>query len=213
MNIVMPSFTLYKPKPMWEVYQSIEDAGRICWRSESNMETLELESQSEWVKNRTMNFIRGLIKKGHESVLEHESASAVIVCDRGVMAELTRHRLASFSVESTRYCRYDNQGVQVIMPNFKTLDGDACWMEAMSIASQNYQRLLRCDQPPELARSVLPMSLATTVRMTANMREWRHVLRLRTARKAHPQMRELMLKGHQALSAAYPVLFEDISIS
>ena len=197
-KIIEPSFKLLRPKPAEELYQSIEEAGRVCWRSEGG----DPEKRAD--------FIRRIIRMGHESVLEHESVSALVVCDRGIMAELTRHRLASFSVESTRYCRYDNHGVQVIKPDFKTLDGDACWMEAMEIASENYQRLLRHGQPPELARSVLPMSLATTLRMTANMREWRHILRLRTSKRAHPQMRGLMAEALAKFHDRYPVLFEDI---
>jgi thymidylate synthase (FAD) len=197
MIIVKPSFTLYNPKSRARVYGSLEAAGRLCYRSEPDPVTRE-------------DFIRRLIQKGHESVLEHESASAVIVTDRGVMAELTRHRLASFSVESTRYVKYND--IPVIMPPIT--DPSDSLKEKMNLtiflASITYEVSLEENKPAELARGFLPTCLATTIRMTANMREWRHVMRLRTSPKAHPQMRELMLEGLTAVKSLYPVLCEDI---
>ena len=82
--------------------QLIESAGRTCYQSKGHCDP--------------ETFIRRLIQRGHESVLEHASASFRIICDRGVSHELVRHRIASYSQESTRYCNYQKSGLQFIEP-------------------------------------------------------------------------------------------------
>ena len=189
------SFELFNPRPAAEAYLAIETAARTSHRSEGDAEKRE-------------DFIRGLMRKGHDSVLEHVSVSARITTDRGVMAELTRHRLASFTVESTRYVSYgDPESFYVVSEGAEQY---AAWISAMEEASRAYERLRAAGMAPEEARAVLPMSLATRIFMTANVREWRHVMRLRTSPAAHPMMRDLMLDGLAKLKALYPVLFEDI---
>ena len=210
MKIVEQSFELFKPEPAVDMYERIETAGRVSWRSAGAPEARE-------------DFIRGLIRKGHESVLEHGAVSAVMVTDRGVMAELTRHRLASFTVESTRYVNYadpdsDNDDYQVVCPFdededdetwIAQLNGREIWHNTVHAAELGYRTLVK-GLDPELARAVLPQCFATRIFMTANVREWRHVTRLRTAPAAHPLMRRLMMDGLAKLKAHYPVLFEDV---
>jgi thymidylate synthase (FAD) len=205
-RIVGQSFEVYKPETAESLYERIETAGRVSWRSEGTPEARE-------------DFIRKLVRKGHESVLEHGVISAVLVTDRGVMAELTRHRLASFTVESTRYVRYDDpESFKVVRPFGE--DGDMAgradearvrdiWRNAVNATERGYNNLVKTIRA-ELARAVLPQCFATRIFMTANVREWRHVMRLRTSPAAHPKMRELMGDGLAKLKALYPVLFEDI---
>jgi thymidylate synthase (FAD) len=150
--------------------------------------------------------IASCLARGHESVIEHAVITVRIVCDRGVSHELVRHRLASYSQESTRYV--DSRAMVVVRPCYWRGEAmHAQWLAAMREAERAYCGLLDSGAAPEEARAVLPNSLATVVVMTANIREWRHVLRLRCSRAAHPQMREIMLPLQRDLARRYPVLF------
>ena len=155
------------------------------------------------------NFVRSIIKRGHESVLEHVSLTFKIVCDRAIMAELTRHRLASFTVESTRYVKYDE--LTVIQPPLKSDEAIIAFRCAIREHERNYQMFIANGEPPEIARSVLPQCTATTIYMTANLRELRHILKLRTNKAAHPQMRQIMNQVLAVFKEKLPVIVEDIS--
>lgn len=182
---------------------NIESAGRTCYQSYSaSQDTPE-------------NFVRMLIQRGHFSVLEHESISVRIVCDRGVSHEIVRHRLASYSQESTRYCNYakNSRGSQVTFidprPHMTEVEFEM-WREAMTITESYYLNLVNIGVKPEMARSVLPNSLKTEIVMTCNLREWRHFFKMRTSRHAHPQMRELARKMLVGFRSKVPVVFDDI---
>lgn len=163
------------------------------------------------------------------------------ICDRGVSHELVRHRLASFAQESTRYCNYGkDEHIQFIIPcwtdfgegvytyniNERVFNGiqhfhnnhqlDATedhlnWLDVMAITEFTYNKLLNIGWLPQQARSVLPNSLKTEINMSANIREWRHILKLRTSKAAHPQMRELMCPLLDEFKAKIPILFDDIT--
>lgn len=205
MKLIEPSVELLTQFEGGNVMKFIEKCGRVCYRSTAK----EFEGVTE-------KFIRNLILRGHESVLEHFSCTFKIICDRGVMAELTRHRVASFSVESTRYCDYSadkfSGELTFINPHFETISNarQAMFENAMVDAEEKYLRLRNGGTKPEDARAVLPFSLATTIIMTANLREWRHVLKLRTSSKAHPQMRQVVNMILDILKEKLPVVFEDI---
>lgn len=160
--------------------------------------------------------MRGIIKRGHEAVLEHASFSVKFVCDRGVSHELVRHRLASYCQESTRYCNYSKDGfgneITVIKPLYLDAHshGYAIWRRSCATAETAYFDLLDYGCSPQEARAVLPNSLKTEVYMTADLREWRHFFKLRTGPAAHPQMREVALLALQQAKAAVPVIFDDI---
>jgi len=211
MKIIDPSFEILQALPRERAYEIIETAGRVCYRSEPRHSDQE-------------RFIQKIVRSGHESVIEHVSVTAKIVCDRGVSHELVRHRLASYSQESTRYANYakDKFGreITVIRPCF-WMDGVGAfgckskemnrWEQAMKTAEHNYMTLIDWGCPPEQARTVLPNSLATTVIVTANIREWRHIFRLRISSRAHPQIRQVMKMGVIEMSSLYPALFGDMS--
>lgn len=186
----------------------IELAGRTCYKSEDKITE---DSASEFIE-RIKNF-------KHESVLEHGSITVRFVVDRGVSHELVRHRLASFSQESTRYCNYgkDKFGneITVIDPCFWTPDTRLYeyWYNQCRVAEAAYFLLLEAGAKPQEARSVLPNSLKTEVVMTANPREWRHVFRVRCAKEAHPQMREVMVPLRDEFIARWPALFGDCDVS
>lgn len=191
--------------------RNIELAGRTCYKSEDNNRLGDL--------SKTKKFVKMLIERGHESVLEHEKVTVRIVCDRGVTHELVRHRLASYSQESTRYCNYgqDKFGNELtfidlrhFMPN---PEARKLWETSMQQAETNYLELVnQHGVPPQFARSVLPNSLKTEIVITANIREWRHIFRLRTSKAAHPQMQEIMGPMLAEFQACIPVVFDDIEV-
>jgi len=157
-----------------------------------------------------------VVTRHHESVLEHISLSVRFVTDNGILRELTRHRIASFSVESTRYCNYsgDKFGneISVVCPSAiepYSVERSA-WHDACEYAEKYYFKLLKLGAKPEIARSVLPLCTATTIVMTANLREWRHVLSLRCAPAAHPDMRALMKPLLAEFYRKLPEVFSDL---
>jgi len=206
MKVIRPSYEiLYLPEPD-EILRVIEIAGRTCYKSEHK---ISHDSAKE--------FIRRIIKSGHESVIEHSFLTVKFICDRGVTHELVRHRLAAYSQESTRYANYsmDRFGseITVIKPCFFEEGSDEynIWLKAMEQAEKNYMELLKLGARPEEARSVLPNSLKAEIVMSANFREWRHVFRLRCSKRAHPQIREIMIPLLEELKKRVPVIFDDIT--
>jgi thymidylate synthase (FAD) len=199
-SIMLPAGGL---APAEELYQSIEAAGRTCYQSRHTI-----------TKTSHVEFIEKIIKKGHLSVLEHGNLSICWETDRGVLAEITRHRVGiAYSVESTRYVTYDNPDMyRVIQPVDIDVDSpqNDIWIDAMLKARECYWDLLKAGASPQIARSVLPMSFATSIYMTANIREWRHILALRTSPAAHPQIRDIAGKTLKLFRERYPLLFSDI---
>jgi len=162
-------------------------------------------------------FIREIIRNGHESVIEHEKISVKMICDRGISHEIVRHRIASYSQESTRYCNYANEKfgreITVIAPFFWKDDPKkyTIWLQVMQAAETAYNQLIACGAKPQEARSVLPSSLKTEIVVTMNLREWRHFFKLRTAQAAHPQMREIAIPLLEEMKRLIPVVFDDIN--
>lgn len=238
MKVIKPSHEIVSliSKGGREELLNIEDAGRTCYVSAPKNQSDISEEDAH------KNFVRKLIANGHESVLEHAVISVRFICDRGVSHELVRHRLASYSQESTRYCNYskDRFGneITVIQPCFWNPDANdilwpSCdqeekfikvakgastdtkqfvmWYNTCQFLENRYFDLLGNGATPQEARAILPNSLKTVIRMTANCREWRHILKMRCAKDAHPQMRELMIPLLKELQSKIPVIFDDIT--
>ncbi len=152
----------------------------------------------------------------------------MFTCDRGVSHEIVRHRVASFAQESTRYVNYANDkfGNEItvidIAPGIEldnktnSLQTKAAiydeWYVAMEEAEKHYLKMIELGATPQIARSVLPNSVKTNITMTGNYREWRHFFKLRTAKGAHPQMREIMVKLCKDLQSKIPIIFDDIEL-
>lgn len=201
MTVIKPYTEIMTPINGEEILRHIELCGRICYKSEDKI-----------TPDSSLRFVGGLIKRGHESVLEHFSFSVRFVCDRGVTHEIVRHRIASYSQESTRYCNYEKaDSITFIKPFFLEGEAYADWEKAMQNAEDSYMKLIREGAKPEQARSVLPNSLKTEIVMTANLREWRHFLKLRSASGAHPQIREVAIPLLNELKEKIPVVFDDIT--
>ena len=221
MRIIDASYKI-ENLPSQEDMKLIEAAGRVCYKSEERITDTSF-----------VDFIESIVRRGHESVLEHSMLTVRFICDRGVSHELVRHRLASFSQESTRYCNYGGD-VTFILPSYLQVGSSiwhnpeyddvtstltqnidvnkfSIWYNAMKEAEIAYVKMLQWGCSAQEARAVLPSSTKTEVVMTTNLREWRHILKLRTSKAAHPQMREIMCPLLAELKASIPVIFDDVS--
>ena len=189
MNVIKPSIEIIDMKDYDEMIRKIEKIGRVCYKSEGKI----TEESAE-------RFIRNILNRGHESVIEHESVTVRMICDRGITHEIVRHRIASYSQESTRYCNYAgdkfNNQVTVIdlASGFEydlSKENDRAkyevWTEAMEYAEKSYFRMLQLGATPQEARSILPNSLKTEIVVTMNLRSWRNFFHLRCDSHAHPQ--------------------------
>ena len=201
------------------IMRNIERACRTCYRSEGLMTD---DSYKKLLSN--------CINRGHESVLEHEKITIKMVCDIGVYKDLTRHRFGSFSIESTRYCNYgkdkfDNE-IKFIKPVFykeswtdKNYEGSGMdideekskiWYDTMENIEDSYMNMAKLGCTPDEMRMILPHSTAAEVTMTANIREWRHILDLRTKKMTHPAIRQLMIPLLLKFQYMMPELFGEI---
>lgn len=202
MKIIGANVEIMSPINGEAVLKHIEACGRVCYKSEDRITDGSAEK-----------FIAAIIKRGHESVLEHYSFTVKFICDRGVSHEIVRHRIASYSQESTRYCNYSKGGeITVIAPTF-FLSNEGMWdlwCDSCREAESTYNALIECGRTPQEARAVLPNSLKTELVMTANLREWRHFLKLRISPAAHPQIREVAMILLTKIHSLIPVVFDDI---
>lgn len=205
MEIVKPSFKIEDDIDGEKILKNLERYGRTCYKSEGKITAAS-----------SRDFIKKIIVSGHESIIEHEKVTVRLICDRGVTHEIVRHRIASYSQESTRYCDYTKEGrIAVIVPFFfennkKKL---AVWRIVMEICEWGYNLLRKMGASPQEARSVLPNSLKTEIIITYNLREWRHFFRLRCSAAAHPQMREIAIPILEEFQRRIPVIFDDFTIN
>lgn len=216
MKLIKPSYEIISKIDTDYLLHLIEQAGRTCYKSEDKITPTSAK-----------DFIKMILGRHHESVIEHGGMTVRFIVDRGVSHELVRHRLASFSQESTRYCNYskdkfDNQ-ITFIMPewlDFNGWDGNITvpseepmqvWLRSMDRAEKDYNKLIANGWVPQQARSVLPNSLKTEIVVTANFREWRTIFKQRCSSAAHPQMREVMIPLLAEVKELVPVIFDDIT--
>ena len=188
----------YKYKDPMDLLRDIERIGRVCYKSEHRI-----------TSSSAAPFVCSIIERGHESVLEHISITVRFVTDRAIANELVRHRIAAYSQESTRYCNYKDK-IEFIYPKNVSDKQLQLIMEACACAATTYQTLIADGATPEVARDVLPLCTKTELIATYNLREWRHILRLRTDKAAHPKMRELMQTLLQFFQGLVPIIFDDI---
>lgn len=186
------------------IVEKLERYARVCYKSEDNI-----------ISGSGVYFLNSIINRGHESVIEHEKVTVLFIIDRGVSHEVVRHRIASYSQESTRYCNYSREKfgnqITVIEPFFfvgkPVYD---LWEQTCILAETNYMDLLSKGVSPQEARSILPNSLKTEIVVTFNIREWRHFFKLRCSVAAHPQMRQVSIPLLLTFKKHIPVLFDDI---
>lgn len=214
MKIIEPSIEIVDMDSYESILHKIEKIGRVCYKSEAKI----TEDSAE-------KFIRALLTRQHESVIEHESVTVRMVCDRGVTHEIVRHRIASYSQESTRYCNYagdkfDNQITVIDLATGFGYDlsqeNDRAkydvWRTAMENAEKAYFRMMELGATPQEARSVLPNSLKTEIVVTMNLRSWRNFFRLRVDSHAHPQMQQVAGIVYREFQKRLPIFVADLEI-
>ena len=202
---------LEKPQVFIEPYnplkimRNIERAMRTCYRSEGTM-----------TEDSYKRLLGMAITSGHESVIKHEKITVRLRCSVGTYKDLTRHRIgAAFSIESTRWCNYgkdkfDNQ-IRFIDPIYiREQNTKAIWTKCMETIEENYMKGAAMGMKPDELRLMLPHSTAADVTMTCNIREWRHILSLRTQKNVHPEIRQLLIPLLLKFQYTMPELFGDI---
>jgi thymidylate synthase (FAD) len=180
--------------------QFIETQSRISHRSEDK------QTEDSWER-----FIKAVvIDHGDLSVIEHVSLTATIRTDRGICMELIRHRLFSFTAESTRFVRY-KEDLEFIKPeNVKEGHSQITWRDSVSVTETNYHALLTQGIRPQEARSVLPNALAATIAVTGNLRNFRHLFLMRTSRETHPDFKRITIPMLAEFKKIIPLLYDDI---
>ncbi len=179
----------------------IEWCGRISHRSE------DAQGPDSWER-----FIRAVVlQHGDWSIVEHSSATVDMLVDRGITHELVRHRLFSFTQESTRFVNYEKKmPASFVKPEFKSTEDEKAWIFAIASAEDGYKKMIAAGAAPQIARSVFPNALASRIIITGNLRNWRHFLLMRTTKEAHPQMRQVTIPLLAEFKSKIPIIFEDI---
>jgi len=216
---VNPSFEILTPIDRVKVLSLIELAGRTCYKSE---DLITSESAAKFVK-----MITG---RDHLSVIEHYVVTVKFIIPRGVSHEMVRHRLASYSQESTRFCAYNKAkfGGEITVIDQRPTIFMACkddtekakrriaaWMRHMEACEREYLDAINDgiapnNFPPEIARGNLPIDLKTEIVMTANLREWQYIFSKRCAPAAHPNMRQVMIPLREEFRKVLPEIFGEV---
>lgn len=199
MNIISNQVELLDNKSYEDILDKIETAGRTCYKS-TKKDDIKAKEQ----------FVRGLIKRGHESVIEHECLTFKVITDRAIANEIVRHRLSSYSQQSSRYVDLSN--LKAILP--MNIEKDEIGLEIVKCLQQcesSYKKLINMGVKKDIARSVLPLATATELVMTMNFRSLRHFLKLRLHKSAHENIRDVARQIYDIVKDKYPVFIEDLS--
>lgn len=234
MQLIQPSYHIYTPIDSDDILQSLEIAGRTAWKSEDKI-----------TKDSAPKFVKMLLGKNHESVIEHINLTVKFIVSRSFLAEITRHRISSFTVESSRYCAYNKEkrGMTFIIPTYlDILPGEYTYsihrnlgfgqtklyhrnheiyeintnenrdfLDYLFSVEDYYNKLIKEGKKPQEARCILPNCLKTEIVMTTNLREWKHIFRLRIDKSAHPEMQQIMRPLLEELKRKVSVIFDDIT--
>jgi len=222
MKLVKPSYEILTQINAEEMFKSIENAGRLCYQSNHKI-----------TENSAPEFVKMILERGHESVIEHIGFSVMFISNRGYSHEQVRHRLASYSQESTRFCNYSQEkfGSEITCINLegslveygihqkekrpftaeeitKILD---MFADGWNYAEKAYNEMIDFGVQAQFARNVLPIGLKTSIAVTANLREWKEIFNQRTAKVAHPQMKELMRPLLEEIKTKIPIVFDGVN--
>jgi thymidylate synthase (FAD) len=193
--------------------RAVASAGRLCYAPVSAAELKEAMTHDD-----VQRLVRGLVRSGHMSALEHASFTfAVDGISRACSHQLVRHRVASYSQQSQRYVRFGDDGAFVMPPNIAASPGARqVFLEAMENARRSYERLVELGQAEgrknesvfEDARFVLPNAAETKIVVTMNARELRHFFSVRCCRRAQWEINRLAWTMRGLVIAEAPLLFE-----
>jgi len=177
-----------------KILKLIEVAGRTAYKSEKRI-----------TENSASKFVQKIVKLKHLSVLEHISVSFRIITNRAIGNEIVRHRIASYTQESTRYVKYTGE-LEFIEPMLIREDY-IVWAELMEEIEKTYHNLIKNKVKPEIARGVLPLDLKTEIVVTMNLRSWLHFIDLRTDTTAHYQIRAVANEIKEIFNTTIPEIF------
>lgn len=225
-KIIKPKFHILSRLNERNILRHLEQCGRICYKSEDKI-----------TNDSCYRFIKMLLSRGHESVIEHYSFTVKFVCSRSLSHQLVRHRLCSFSEQSQRYCNFETKVEMGIILPYWLDDNDKrkiknksfsstlqvpnnislkCqhWLDSVIESIVSYGILIRnnSEMTPQQVRSILPNAAKTEIVCTANLRQWRHILKLRTSKGADPEIKELMIPLLNKLKEKLPTIFGDIEV-
>lgn len=225
-KIIKPKFQILSRLNERNILRHLERCGRICYKSEDKI-----------TDDSCYKFIKMLLSKGHESVIEHYSFTVKFVCSRSLSHQLVRHRLCSFSEQSQRYCNFETKVEMGIILPYWLDDNDKrriknksfsstlqipnnislkCqhWLDSVIESIVSYGILIRnnSEMTPQQVRSILPNAAKTEIVCTTNLRQWRHILKLRTSKGADPEIKELMIPLLNKLKEKLPTIFGDIEV-
>ena len=207
MKIIEPMVEIITELNGDKILKTLEKCARNCYRSEGNI-TDDTTSAKKMITK--------LIELEHTAMLEHYNITVRMDMSVGDYKDLTRHRHASFAIESTRYCSYNKDKfgneIRVIRPCNIDVDSDIYkkWYETMEYIEKSYMDMSKLGAKPDQLRHILAHSTAASVVMTANIREWRHIFSLRCAKAAHPSVQEIMKMVLIEFHKQIPILFDDL---
>src|SRR5579859_5935727 len=207
MKIIEPYATLLRPQNPENgivAMRIIEFMARISHKSE------DAQTEDSWRR-----FLEAVvIQHGDWSVTEHGIASVLFRVDRGITHEIVRHRLFSYTQESTRFVNGSKKypdGLEFVLPvTQREKIADTEWQWSIEDAEKSYLKLLEDGWRPQEARSVLPNALAATWGVTGNFRSWRWFFLARTTKESHPDMRRVTIPLLKQFQERVPLLFDDI---
>ena len=205
MKLIKPRFEIIGEHDWYDILKHIEKIGRTCYQSHNSLCDFA----------RTINFVDSLIKRGHESILEFYDIEVRFICDRAIANQIVRQRICSFVQSSTRYCNYskDKFGGEITCIDkgyFTDYKHKTEWINTLRTCEEQYLKMIEQGYSPERARDVLPLTTATELVVKTNLREWRHILKLRTAKECHPDLLDLTVPLLKELKELIPIIFDDI---
>lgn len=204
-KIIAPSVEVITPLDGEAILKHLELCARNCYKSEDKI-----------TADSARKMIKKLIEMGHEAMIEHFNLTVKFICDLGAYKDLTRHRHASFAIESTRYCNYFKgkfgSELSIIKPCniLENTPEYKLWYNTMQTIENNYNAMAELGCKPDQLRMLLPHSIKADVILTANLREWRHIFKLRCAPAAHPSVQQIMRMLFRELKSKIPVIFDDL---
>ena len=207
MRIVEPSVEILTEIDGNKILKQIEIAARTCYKSEDKI-TEDCESAKKIIKT--------LLDNHHEAMIEFDDIMVKITTDIGAQRDLSRHRHISMACESTRYCNYSKGkfGNELSFIKPCNIEEDSgiyhTWLKTMKSIEDSYLLAAELGGKPDQLRMMLPLSTKAEFCLKANIREWRHILRLRTSNAAHPSVQQVMKMILKEFKEKIPVLFDDI---
>lgn len=179
---------------------------KIEWIARVSHESQDAQTPESWQR-----FLTSVVLgHGDWSVTEHASVTVEMVIDRGISHEIVRHRIGAYTQSSTRFINHTKKPASIIRTPLKTVDAAEVWNAAVEYVEKAYEALIQLGEAPQIARSVLPHTLATRLIVTYNLRSWRHFFLMRSTKEAHPQLREVSIPLLKKFQELIPLLYDDI---